>query len=77
MATARVLSNGWVLAGNKLISGSTGGARCYVPPPLTYELLLVLSNYNYVISIINEIMKYFIGPTTLDTLERPLYQIHE
>ncbi len=31
----RVLSNGGVLAGNNLMSGSTGGARCYVRPPLT------------------------------------------
>ncbi len=34
IVSARVLSNGGVLAGNKLMSGSTGGARCYVRPPL-------------------------------------------
>ncbi len=34
IVSARVLSNGGVLAGNKLMSGSTGSARCYVLPPL-------------------------------------------
>ncbi len=28
IVSARVLTNGGVLAGNKLISGSTGSARC-------------------------------------------------
>ncbi len=31
---ARILSNGGVLAGNKLMSRSMGGAHCYVRPPL-------------------------------------------
>ncbi len=30
---ARQLSNGGVLAGNKLMSGSKGGARCYMRHP--------------------------------------------
>ncbi len=34
IASARVLSNGGVLAGNKLKSGSMGGTHCYVRPPL-------------------------------------------
>ncbi len=34
IVSARVLSNGGVLPGNKLMSGSTGGACCYVRPPL-------------------------------------------
>ncbi len=32
IVSARVLSNGGVLAGNKLMYESTGGARCYVRP---------------------------------------------
>ncbi len=35
IVSARVLSNGWVLAGNKLKSGYTDGVRCYVRLPLT------------------------------------------
>ena len=34
IVSARVLSNGGVLVGNKLMSGSTGSTRCYVRPPL-------------------------------------------
>ena len=40
IVSARVLSNGGVLAGNKLMSGCTGSARCYVRPPLTAEKIL-------------------------------------
>ncbi len=37
--SASVLSNGGVLARNILMSGSAGGARCYVRPPLKRLLL--------------------------------------
>ncbi len=37
IVSARMLSNGGVLAGNKLMSGSIGGARCYVRPPLNHS----------------------------------------
>ncbi len=37
IVSARVLSNGGVLAGNKLMSRSTGGERCYVRPPLKLD----------------------------------------
>ncbi len=40
IVSASVLSNGGVLAGNELLSGSTGGAHCYVRPPLTLIRLL-------------------------------------
>ncbi len=41
-----VLSNGGVSTGNKLMSGSTGGVRCYVWAPLTgvpYNLLFFVA----------------------------------
>ncbi len=34
IVSACILSNGGVLAGNKLMSGSMGGSHCYVRPPL-------------------------------------------
>ncbi len=47
------------MAGNKLMSGSTGGARCYVRPPLTlfmpnhcYYLAISFTNHLYLYSYI-------------------------
>ncbi len=43
IVSARILSNGGVLAGNKLMSGSTGNACCYVWPPLIRAKLFSLT----------------------------------
>ncbi len=39
IVSACVLSNAGVLVENKLMSGSIGGARCYVRPPLRLAFL--------------------------------------
>ena len=49
IVSACVSSNGGVLAGNKLMSGSAGGARCYVQPPLnTFHM-----QFNYLLKLYN------------------------